>query len=267
VRRAALRAQAAGREDEAGLVELAARMEAKGLAAEEAALDALALAGDGRNGDREGRGGSPGDRPGGREDGPAGSADGTEESDPASDFDLDRDFARSIPESELPASLAAFIKALALRAGSEGSGTGDSPKAAGEAPTGLGGVKAEYLGLFNHAKARDGAWLLVPFRFALDSVAFAGNFRIQLPYVPGGPGRMQARFDASRGGSSRTYLASLSFGGGARPVLRVAAPEGEDSSRFRSLLAAFEAEMAVSGCAVLRGRADADADRGLDLDA
>jgi|GEM_PF-1543264 len=265
VRRAALRAQAIralaeGSEDEAGLVELAARMEAKGLVADEAALEAVATAGDGRSGrgdggsgkDREDRGAGPQGRP------------VPDETDPTAAFDLERDFERSIPEQDLAPFLGAFLKALVARTGQPSGDAVESPEAGSD-------VKGEYLGLFNHVKGRGGGWLLVPFRFALDSVDFAGNFRIQLPYVPGGPGRIEARFDASGSGAPRTWRASFSFGGGARAVVRVEAPSGEESPRFRSFFAAFEAEMAASGCAAAferkLGRAGAGTDGGFDLDA
>jgi hypothetical protein len=262
VRRAALKA--AGREDEADLVELAARMEAKGLAADDAALEALSRSGDGRSGGRSD--GPPGGRDSGRDgrgeergDGSDHAADGAAQ---AGGFDLERDFSRFIPEESLPGELGAFLKALTLRASGEG---GASP----EAPGASGGVGNEDLGLFNHAKAKDGGWLLVPFRFALDSVAFAGNFRIQLPYVPGGTGRIEARFDATSEGSSEAWKASLSFGGVARPALRIEAPGSGESSRFSSLIASFESRMAAAGCSVALGRIAAGAGEreGFDLDA
>lgn len=241
VRQAALRAAASGREDESGLVELAARMEAKGLAAEESLLDRIARSGDGRSGDWGGG------RSGGRSGAGGGGGEGADGPARASDFDLERDFERAIPVDELPAGLGAFLRALVLRTGEAGGAPPESP-----APSE--GVGGDELGLFNHVKAKDGAWLLVPFRFALDSVAFAGNLRIQLPYVPGGPGRIEARFDASSGAEPETWRASLSFGGGSRPALRVAAPSGALSPRFRSLIEAFEAGMAGSGCSAAVGR-------------
>jgi hypothetical protein len=263
VRQAALRAAAAGREDESGLVELAARMEAKGLAADEAALDELARAGDGRSGDRSesglgsggGRGDGAGER-GGEAELPAGEAS------LASNIDLESDFERAIPEDELPAGLGVFLRALVLR-------TAEAGRVPLESRAPFEGVSGERLGLFNHAKAKDGAWLLVPFRFALDSVAFAGNLRIQLPCVPGGPGRIEARFDASGESPPETWRASLSFGGGARPALRIADPKGAGSLRFRSLIESFEAGMAGLGFRVAVGPSgDGGAmGGGLDLDA
>jgi hypothetical protein len=261
VRRAALKA--AGREDEAGLVELAARMEAKGLAADDAALEALSLAGDGRSGGSDGRGGGrDSGRDGRGEERGDGSDRAAEGAGQAGGFDLERDFSRLIPEESLAGELGAFLRALTLRASGEDG-------ASLEAPGSSGSVGNEGLGLFNHAKAKDGGWLLVPFRFALDSVAFAGNFRIQLPYVPGGTGRIEARFDATCEGSSEAWKASLSFGGAARPALRIEAPGNGESSRFSSLIASFESRMAAAGCSVALGRIAAGAGEreGFDLDA
>jgi hypothetical protein len=242
--RAAQGAAAAGSDDESGLVELAARMEAKGIDAEESALDALASAGDGRSGGRFTEGKGDGDDRGKGSDGggdsPEGLSEGAAEPIHPEDLDFDADFSRYLPERDLPAGLGAFLKVLILRAGGERESSAQSSGASG-------GEDSESLGLFNHAKGKDGAWLLVPFRFALDSVAFAGSFRIQLPYVPGGPGRIDARFDSSGEGRARTWIASLSFGGGARPALRLEAPGDAEPTRFRPLLDSFRAEMAALG--------------------
>jgi len=248
VRRAALRAQGAGRDEAEGLVELAARMESKGIAADDEALSALDRAGDGRGGgsgpgsggdgqDGSASGHSRGEEPGGfgREEPGLGLEGG---------FDLDRDLDLSIPSEGLPRALASFLKALATRI---------APSSDAElAATAL--SDADRLGLFNHAKGRDGGWILLPFRFALDSVAFKGGLRIQLPCIPGGRGRIEARFDAETGDSGRAWSASLAFGGGARAALVIRAPEDMRGRRFRSRFESFARELAALGCAASAGR-------------
>lgn len=246
VRRAALRS--AGRDEDAGRVELAARMEAKGMAADEESLEALAAAGDGRGGS-EHKGGSADqggfDR---RNKSPAPELPG--------EFDLEHDFERLMPSEEVPRILGRFIESLVRRAESGTDAESPSPAHA----------EAERLGLFNHLKSREGGWLLVPFRFDLDSVAFSGSLRIQLPYAQGGNGRIDLLFDAQCGDTVKKWYASLSYGGGSRPSLRISSPE--DERALEAQYASLRNELAALGCTVVLGASRADGDvKGLYLDA
>jgi hypothetical protein len=172
---------------------IAAGLEAKGLAASPEAVDGLLdLAGDGQ-GAGQGRGqGSQGGGQGSQAGGQAGPGPGISEPQPPS------------PEVELLLSaedaekgLSAFLRGLCLASGKE-----------------------SLLGLYNHARAGGRGSILVPFAFSLDSIAFSGSFRIQLPYMDGGPGRIEARFTVQgpdeAGG--RPWAFDLGFGG-QRPQL------------------------------------------------
>lgn len=245
VRRAALRA--AARDEDAGRVELAARMEAKGMAADEERLDALAVLGDGRGGSEQ-RGDSSREQDGFER------RSGTPSPDLQAEFDLEHDFEIHLPSADVPRLLGRFLEAVVRR-------TEDETDAARTR-------SADALGLFNHLTSEDGGWLLVPFRFALDSVAFSGSLRLQLPYAIGGKGRIDVRFDAVRGETARTWQASLVYGGGARPSLRIAAQRGGDGRRSGELFSAFRNELAALGCAVVMGASSSDSDvKGLYLDA
>jgi hypothetical protein len=111
------------------------------------------------------------------------------------------------------------------------------------------------LQLFNHARAARGAgdWTLVPFAFSLDSVAFEGSFRIQLPYMRGGPGCIEARFhtrrDSGRAGEAveEAWDFSLFFGTG-RP--RLLFREGGRLDLVKRLLPELARSLAAYDCRV-----------------
>ena len=264
VRNAALRG-APG--EEASWAELAARLEAKGLGATDAAVEALgdALSGEGGGGDggtggsagggsSDGgqAGGSTGDGVGGGDGGSGGSAgggssDGGQAGGSAGNgadgrggpegrgqgaagptaAELERGFRREVAEEELPALLGGLLRGLAGRS---------SPRA---------GI----LGLFNHARGPEGGWVALPFRFSLDAVDFRGSLRILLPYIVGGPGRMEARFFAARKeAEASAWGFDLSFGGGRTSslVLRAEGRRGEAERR----LADLAETLAASDCSV-----------------
>jgi hypothetical protein len=246
VRRAALlEGEGGGRK-----TELAAMMEAKGLPAESESIEAIAeaLSGGGRDGAEGGWRGE--DSPGG------GHREGRGEPrlgplEPG--FGLERDLELEIPEDDLSRALAGLFRAMALRVGEDGG----------------------KLAVFNQLRGPEGSWVLVPFRFSLDEVAFAGSFRIQLPYVLGGPGRFEARFTASRGSipgaAMEEWSLFSSFGGGGPASLILLAPEGK-AGLARSRIAALEASLAELGCRLrlrgAQGTSPLDAGlEGLDLDA
>jgi hypothetical protein len=212
VRRAALREADQGGE----ALDLAARMEAKGIPAEEAALEALLdLMGGSNGGAGEGR-----DR---RERAQGGEAE------PWTSGDLERDFRVEVAEEEFPGRLAALLRAMSMRVG-EGN---------------------DALFLFNHARGPEGHWLLVPFRFEADSVAFKGGLRIQLPYVRGGPGRMEASFEVSRGSLTEDWSFFASYGGGHPPSLRIGAPPGSAAGTLaRTRLDSLARSLAPYACSV-----------------
>ena len=257
VRRAA--AEARDELDAADRRALAARLEAKGLAAEDSFVDAVSARGGDYRGEGHGRDagqdrpgqGKPGqDRPAqGREDPAMGRADaaeaekrvegsvpfgggalGPDSAPEATTFDLEGGFERLLSPEALPSALASLIRSLSLRSGGEGN----------------------LLSLFNHLRGPEGSWVHVPFAFDLDSIAFSGSFRIKLPYALGGPGRMEARFETSRGGEEekREWRASLSFGGGRHPELRLAVDEPRYYAAAKRLLGGLEDELSAFECPV-----------------
>lgn len=276
LRRAISGAASAGGKDaeEAGSPEarLAARMEAKGLEATPEALLALQSAGDGRSGSghwgRKEEGEAPDDRKEGegrREGGGAGPA----ELSAAAEGSPDRSAAGEgceilLPADRLAGSLGAFLRGLCMR-------TADAPDgAAGDAT----------LGLYNHAKADEGGRIIVPFRFSLDSVAFAGSFHILLPYIVGGPGRLEARFRTGREGLGASgaedqvteeWGFDLAFGSG-KTGLVLRRPAGfsgrtHDGKVFEELFRELTEALSESGCAVTMASVGADAGEGVDVDA
>jgi hypothetical protein len=244
VRRAALRDGESGGEG----TDLAAKMEAKGMSAEEAALSDILSFMNGRGGGGRSRDDGRGEE--GREAAPE--ALSPEEIAPkalapSEAVDQDKDFLVEVPEDELSTVLAGLFRAIVSRAG----GSCDS------------------LSLFNHLRGPEGSWVIVPFRFELDAVDFAGSFRILLPYVRGGQGRFEAFFSASRGPSSEDWSFFAGFGGGRAPSLRIDPPRGGAiGSRARSGLAALADELAAFSCSVRLGDRGVDhGSGGLDLDA
>jgi hypothetical protein len=179
-------------------------MEAKLMPAEDGALtELLSLTsggGGGRGDEGGGAAGGGGQTP--ERGGASPSSAGPEPLDPPDE--LDRDFSLEFSEEELPRFLARLFRAMATRVGEGG----------------------EALSLFNHLRGPEGSWVLVPFRFDVDAVAFKGAFRILLPYVRGGPGRFEASFTASRGALAEDWSFFLSFGGSRPPSLRMEAPQG-----------------------------------------
>jgi hypothetical protein len=239
VRRAALKDGIEGGER----CDLAAKMEAKGIPADEAALESLLLAADssGSEGRSPGEGGSGEEGRSSAGAPPGATTQATE---------------LSIPEAELPRALASLLRELVSRVGVEA------------------GPEGRALALFNHLRGPEGSWVIVPFRFSLDEVDFAGSFRIQLPYVRGGQGAFEARFSASRGSSAEDWAFCIDFRGGKAASLRVEAPEGRiavDAERFER----FAASLAPLTCSSREGRLgarqggepEAGGARGLDLDA
>lgn len=221
VRRAALRDSGEG-----GLADMAAKMEAKGLRADAEALDELIALSDARSdggsgGDEAGAEGS--DARSGQEggDGSRGDSEVT-----VTLMDLSRDFRAELDEENVPRALGAFIRGLASRSDS-------------------GGGK---LALFNHLRGKEGSWVVLPFRFALDEVDFSGSFRIQLPYLRGGQGRFEAVFSASRGLESEDWSFFASFGGAHPSSLRLVKPASAKIPADR--IEAFAAELAVLSCSL-----------------
>lgn len=234
VRRAAL-----GRDGQKGpaedRAEAAARLESKGLASSEEAVEALLGLADGSRGGARGEEGDP--HPGDGSRPPLGGPLPDPEADPEG-------FARE---------LGLFIKKLCTAA-DEGS--------------------AGMLGLANHARSRGENLLEIPFHFCLDRVAFAGSFRILLPYMPSGPGRFDANFivsregegKASRGASSSWAFSLRTGGAGGRKLLVLSPPNG--GVEAGRLLPAFRAELGKLGCALRLGGLEGREPSGkIDLDA
>jgi len=213
--------------DEEASVDLAARMEAKGLPAADTAIDAILTGADGRQGhgghDHGGRRERPEERKESRA--PAGEGGATVPIAPdMSPVDASRALSLDVPEGELPALLGALIRGIVFRSGGEGT----------------------LLNLFNHAKGPDGGWIYAPFDFELDSIAFAGMIRLRLPRIAGGPGRIEADFAARREGGERRWSFGLDFGGG-RPRLVLRCDEDEAMSASLSRLGEFRVGLAASG--------------------
>jgi hypothetical protein len=210
-------------------------MEAKDFPAEDAALDTLGFLSDGRNGS----GGNRNPSNGSEEKEPGHRAAGGEKDEqearivpPASldsmtCADLGADFRSDIPEADLTRGLACLIRALATRTGGEG----------------------DSLTLFNQLRGPEGSWVLVPFRFSLDEVDFAGSFRIQLPYVRGGRGRFEGYFTASRGFRGEDWSFFVNFSGSHAPSVRIVAPVGKGGAAA-SHLASLTEELAAHSCSV-----------------
>ncbi|MDA8424882.1 MAG: hypothetical protein M0Z80_01995 [Treponema sp.] len=242
VRRAA--AEARDELDAADRRAVAARLEAKGLAAESSFVDAASARGGdyrggGRDGGQRGKGGPGGEEREGaagaknRVEAPASPGAGTLDPETSPDtpaFDLEGGFERLLPPEKLPSALASLLRSLTLRSGGEG----------------------DLLSLFNHLRGPEGSWIHVPFAFDLDSIAFSGSFRIKLPYAFGGPGRMEARFETSRRGEEgkREWRLSLGFGGGRHPELRLAVDDADSLAAARRLLAGLEEELSAFECSV-----------------
>jgi hypothetical protein len=212
---------------------LAARMEAKGIPAEEEVFEAIAAESDGSAKD-------------GRHE--RGKSDNKERS---GDFtDIENGFVARVSETELPSVLGMLIRALAMRAGGEGS----------------------FLNLFNHFRGPEGSWIYVPFRFGLDSIDFSGQLRIKLPYLAGGAGRLEAGFSVRKEGQAAdsVWAIALSFGGGAKPALRLSPGCEKTGNKTAGMLPILEGELTRFGCSVvLAPHADTEIFpvTGLDLDA
>lgn len=252
VRRAASRT---GEDEASDRLSSAARLEAKGIAAEDSFVDAVsARGGSGRGADQgegrgdEGRGRARTEAPEG--EGPAEPRDESsdEGSREAQAFDPGRDFERSYPPAKLPSALASLLRALSMRSGGNG----------------------DFLSLFNHLRGPEGSWIHLPFAFELDSIAFAGSFRLKLPYAVGGPGRMEARFSASRRGEEekRDWSLALRFGGDRHSVLRIAVDDEKSLAAAGRLLSSLEGELSAFECSVsLADPYEETEAGGLDVDA
>jgi hypothetical protein len=224
-------------------------MEAKGVPAEGDALESLLRECSGIP--SEGRRGATG----GKDFGARGEADREQLQDGGEFGDLGRDMERMVPEPELRQVLAALLRALATRSG---------------AGVGSPGREGESLALFNHLRGPEGSWVIVPFRFALDAVDFAGSFRIQLPYVRGGAGLLEARFSATRGAIREEWAVDLGFGGGRASALRIKAPEGRERYLAGSEFDALITDLAALDCSVRGAFREEEGETGrggLDLDA
>jgi hypothetical protein len=229
VRRAALRDS-----EDGSLTDLAAKMEAKGLGADAEALDELSALTDARLGGRGASGGASGGA-GGEGQGESGDREGGQaenalETNPAKEWDpgidLERDFLAEVDEVNLPRALAELIRGLATRSGETG----------------------EKLALFNHLRGKEGSWVILPFRFALDEVDFSGSFRLELPYLRGGQGRFEAYFSASRGSESEEWSFFASFGGARPTSLRLVTPSSCKIPAGK--IQAFAAELAALSCSL-----------------
>jgi len=255
VRRAGSSAEGRDEEEASERRTMAARLEAKGIAAEELVVDGISDLGSGAR-DRGGPGEQSGRRGRGGQEG--GAARG--ESDDSALFagraadglpiDLGRSFERRLEPKDLPRVLGALLRALSLNSGGEG----------------------DLLSLFNHLRGRDGSWVHIPFAFDLDSIAFSGGFRVKLPYIGGGPGRMEARFRSSRRGeeSHREWRVDLRFGAAEGTRLRIDASDPKALTAAKRLFGAFTGELSALGCSVSLGGPGKDAEagaEGLDLDA
>jgi hypothetical protein len=240
VRRAALRdGDAEGGE----LAELAAKMEAKGIPATDAALDLLSALADGRGGkggSGEGRGTPekwprPAEGEAKPEAAPEAAFEAAPEAPVASPLALDTaaldgvSLVGDFGEEELPQKLAALLRHIVTRVGEGGTGQ-----------------ESGALPLFNHLRGPEGSWVIAPFRFALGAVDFAGSFRIHLPYVRGGRGRFEGLFTASSGEKTADWSFKLNFGGGLAPALGISGPGGLSELG----LAALGKELAGMACSV-----------------
>jgi hypothetical protein len=254
---------------------LAARMEAKGLEVTPDALASLLSASDGGYGSgRHGGQGRGDDEDGGK----PGQGDGTSEGEGTASVAEASDVGcapggwpsgeprvESLPGDELSRRLGAFLRGLCMRT-AEAAGGGDGAA----------------LGLYNHARAESGGRVIVPFRFSLDSVAFTGSFHILLPYIVGGPGRLEARFRAGREGSDASgsevreateWRFDLSFGSGGtrlsfhRPM--AISGQARADKAVEDLFAELTKALSDSGCPVTMAGtlAEADEGEGVDVDA
>ncbi len=222
---------------------LGARLEAKGLGATAGAIDALVDAMDGPAG-RGGQGPSQGNADG-QGQGGKGRSQSRELPGGAAPEE-------SAGADGLPPILGRLIKEACFGGRTEGNG----PAKDGDDSLSM----AAILRLFNHARAAEGAnnWIIVPFSFALDSVAFTGSFRILLPCMPGGPGRIEASFragpgidgDAGSPAEARDWDFALFFGAGKPRLVIGAEGRRKELERF---LPHLRATLAGSGCAVEMG--------------
>lgn len=206
---------------------IAAGLEAKGLAASPEAVDGLLdLAG-----------GRPDAGQGGGQDGPdnggpgQGGSQGPSEPPPSPEVEL------ILPAEDAEKGLSAFLRGLCLASGKE-----------------------SLLGLYNHARAGGRGSILVPFAFSLDSIAFSGSFRIQLPYMDGGPGRIEARFTVQgpEEAEGKPWAFDLGFGG-PRPQLSLL--EAGGGLPGADLAEALGSSLMDLGCGVrlaARGRRELD---------
>lgn len=221
---------------------LAARLEAKGIAASDERVAALSAESWGR-GD-----GSADHRDGRREARPEIPAAEPASADAAllsAGIDVEKDFEAMIPADKASAVLGAFLRSLSERSGGDGG----------------------FLQLFNHAPGNDGSWIYVPFSFELDSVAFAGSFRLHLPCLRGGPGKIEARFEARCGDRRIPWSFDLDFGSPSRE-LRIESGNRDSANAAFGAMESLKAELARSGFSVVAHRPQSDAGvGGLDLDA
>lgn len=217
---------------------LAAGFEARGLASSPEAVDALISLAEGRTGGGggSGEGASPGrdqSRDQARDQAQAPEAALAPENvfPPAEALG-------PLPIEEAEKRLAAFLRGLCLASAGPGSGG-----------AGADSGQAGLLGLFNHARSPAGGPILIPYAFSLDSIAFSGVFRILLPYMAGGPGRIETRcrVQDQEGKGEKSWSFDLGFGG-PRPQLSLL--EAAGSVPGEDLVRALGESLVDLGCRV-----------------
>ena len=215
--------------------EAAARLEAKGIPASDSFVEAIAGSGQQPSGGgQDGRGQERGFRKGEGEapsQSPATAAAQEEtDPDPTVGFDFDAGFEARVEPRSLPRLLGSVLRALSTRHG----GGGDQ------------------LTLFNHLRGPEGSWIYIPFSFDLDAIAFAGSFRVKLPYIVGGPARIEARFQTQRRGDDHrnVWKLGVEFGGGTKGRLRVSVDDPATLERAKGLSGVLSEEFAPFGCSL-----------------
>lgn len=213
---------------------IAAGLEARGLASSPEAVDALASLAEGRTGEGGGSGGeSPrGGTSKGRDQAEA-PGPGSRETLAPSEAAASGEGLGPLPLAEAEKALASYLRGLCLAT---------ATAAAEPRQDGL-------LGLFNHARSPAGGPILIPFAFSLDSIAFSGVFRILLPYMAGGPGRIETRclVRDREGKGERAWAFDLGFGG-PRPQLSLL--EAAGSAPGEDLVRVLGESLLDLGCRV-----------------
>ena len=203
---------------------IAARLEARGLAADAGAVDRLeTLSSGGRDGGAEEGGGRGAEEESGREPQVA-------EQGHASPSETE-DVPRGADEVAL---IATLLQSFALRRADPESGRDEG-----------------LLGLFNHLGGKNG--VLLPFAFSYENIAFEGSLLVQLQRAIGGLSSIEGRFTALRSDESRPSEREWIFiyqpRGRGRSRLRIEAPASGDNRDWKAL----EVALAASGCDLVVG--------------